>query len=85
MKTITVSGLKANAANLDAEGGLIITQNGAPKYVVETYEDYEKREQAIALLKLMTMAESDIQQSRTLTSEELKSQLLKKQSDTFEE
>ena len=75
-RTMTVSELKAKAASLDVkESGVIVTQNGIPKYVVESYEEYERREEAIALLRIVAMARSDEKQGRVLSSDDLKRHL----------
>ncbi|MTI13864.1 type II toxin-antitoxin system prevent-host-death family antitoxin [Sansalvadorimonas verongulae] len=68
--------IELNTANLDVEGGgLIVTQNGTPKYVVESFEDYERREEAVALLKMVAMAKSDVQQGQVMNGEELRARL----------
>ncbi|MEC6817129.1 MULTISPECIES: type II toxin-antitoxin system prevent-host-death family antitoxin [Photobacterium] len=71
----TVSFLKKNAAALPLSEPLTITQNGKPSYVVTSYEEHERREQAIAMIKMLSFAESDIKQSRTSSMESLKERL----------
>lgn len=76
MKMIeTVSFLKKNAAALPLSEPLTITQNGKPSYVVISYEEHERREQAIAMMKMLSFAESDIKQGRTSSMESLKKRL----------
>ncbi|KFI12027.1 type II toxin-antitoxin system Phd/YefM family antitoxin [Vibrio coralliilyticus] len=71
----TVSFLKKNAANLPLSEPLTITQNGKPAYVVESFEDHKKRQDAIALLKLISFAKNDVNEGRVMSSGDLKSRL----------
>ena len=71
----TVSFLKKNAANLPLSEPLTITQNGKPAYVVESFEDHKKRQDAIALLKLISFAKSDVDEGRVVSSGDLRSRL----------
>lgn len=78
MKIETISFLKKNAANLSLEEPMTITQNGMPAYVIESVTDRHRRDEAIALLKLVSFAKSDIQQGRTLSSSDFKEHLANK-------
>ncbi len=71
----TVSFLKKNAANLPLSEPLTITQNGKPTYVVESFEDHKRRQDAIALMKLVSFAKNDIVQGRVISSSDLRSRL----------
>lgn len=64
MNTETISFLKKNAADLPLEEPLIITQNGTPAYVVESFEARQRRDESIALLKLVSFARKDVVQGR---------------------
>ena len=75
MNTETVSFLKKNAANLPLDGPLVITQNGVPAYVVESYEDRQRRDEAIALLKLVSFAKQDIVKGRVSSIGDFKERL----------
>ena len=60
-----ISYLKSNAADIVKEFAinpepLIITQNGEAKMVVMDIHEYEKQQETIALLKLLSMSQNDI-------------------------
>ncbi|WP_455872320.1 type II toxin-antitoxin system Phd/YefM family antitoxin [Serratia proteamaculans] len=65
MRIVTLRYLKQNAATLDVNEPLIVTQNGQPAYVIESYDDRIRRDESIALLTLMTLSEQDLEQGRT--------------------
>ncbi|MCG9597068.1 type II toxin-antitoxin system Phd/YefM family antitoxin [Vibrio sp. Isolate25] len=73
--TETVSFLKKNAADLPVDEPLVITQNGVPKYVVESYADKKQRDEAIAMMKLTTFAKQDVANQRVSTLGNLKARL----------
>ena len=75
MRIETVSYLKKHAADLQLDEPLIVTQNGKPKYVVEAYEDRHERDEAIALLKLLSFAVKDIEQGNVMTGDEIRNGL----------
>lgn len=75
MKIETISFLKKNAANLDLEEPMVITQSGKPVYRIETEYQAQRKDEAIALLKLMNLAERDIRSGKTMSSEEAKDAL----------
>jgi prevent-host-death family protein len=60
-----ISYLKANAAQIVTElkndgDAYIITQNGEAAMVVQSVEEYERKENAIAMLQLINQGERDI-------------------------
>ena len=64
-----ISYLKANAAKVVrglAESGepMIITQNGEATAVIEDIGSYEKREETLALLKILALANRNIEEGR---------------------
>jgi prevent-host-death family protein len=64
-----ISYFKANAAEIIAELGevgepLIITQNGEAKAVVQDIVSYEKKEETMALLKILALANRNIEEGR---------------------
>ncbi|EJT6038620.1 type II toxin-antitoxin system Phd/YefM family antitoxin [Escherichia coli] len=71
MKIETISYIKKNAASLDLAEPILVTQNGVPAYVIESYEQQQERENAIALLKLLTISESDRSEGRVFSKEQL--------------
>ncbi|MDR5904370.1 MULTISPECIES: type II toxin-antitoxin system Phd/YefM family antitoxin [Halomonadaceae] len=77
MRTETISYLKQNAATLDVQEPLVITQKGKPTYVVESFAAHERREQAIALLKLLSLGEKSRAEGKTMSAEEFMARLEK--------
>lgn len=75
MNIETISFLKKNAANLPLDEPMIITQNGVPAYVIESVADRNRRDEAIALLKMVSFAKNDQQNGRTMSSSTFKERL----------
>ncbi len=75
VRAITVSQLKAEAADLNVENELVVTQNGIPRYSVLSYEDRQRELESMALLKMVSLAESDIKHGRTMSGEEMMARL----------
>jgi prevent-host-death family protein len=64
-----ISYFKANAAEIIEELGevgepMIITQNGEAKAVVQDIVSYEKTQETLALLKILALANRDIEEER---------------------
>ena len=64
-----ISYFKANAAEIIEELGevgepMIITQNGEAKAVVQDIVSYEKKEETLALLRILALANRNIEQGR---------------------
>jgi len=75
MKIETISYIKKNAATLDLAEPIVVTQNGLPAYVIESYEQQQERENAIALLKLLTLSEKDKSEGQVFSKEQLLDEL----------
>lgn len=75
MRIETISYLKKNAANLSLDGPMTITQNGIPAYVIESFEERKKRDDAIALLKLLSFSIEDSNKGRVISSGSFKQRL----------
>lgn len=78
--TKPISYLKANAAKIAQElkddgEAYIITQNGEAAMVVQSVEEYERKENALAMLQMITQAEQDISAGNTLAAEAAFSQI----------
>ncbi|EDO6011342.1 type II toxin-antitoxin system Phd/YefM family antitoxin [Salmonella enterica] len=71
MKVETISYVKKNAAKLDLAEPILVTQNGVPAYVIESYDAQQERESAIALLKLLTISEKDRSDGNVFSREQL--------------
>jgi len=56
---------------LDVSEPLVITQNGVPADVVESYADRKRRDEAVALLKLLSLSESSVKNGPMLTEEDI--------------
>ncbi|WP_016607220.1 prevent-host-death protein, partial [Yersinia pestis] len=63
--------VKKNAASLDLEEPILVTQNGVPAYVIESYDAQQERQNAIALLKLLTLSEQDKADGNIFSKEQL--------------
>ncbi|WHP31941.1 type II toxin-antitoxin system Phd/YefM family antitoxin [Trabulsiella odontotermitis] len=71
MKVETISYVKKNAASLDLSEPILVTQNGVPAYVIESYDQQQERENTIALLKLLTLSEKDSADGKMFSKEQL--------------
>jgi hypothetical protein len=75
MRVETISYLKQNAAKLDLDEPMVVTQSGKPVYRIESEAAAQLREEGIALLKLMNLAERDVKANRLYTPEEAMAKL----------
>lgn len=78
-----ISYLKANAAKIAKElqndsEPYIITQNGEAAMVVQSVEEYERKENTIAMLQMIAQAEQDIAAGRTIKKDKAFSDIREK-------
>lgn len=65
----SISYLKANAAQLIEEANknqktFVITQNGEAKAIVQDIKTYEKNQETLALLKILSMSSENIEKEK---------------------
>lgn len=73
---ISLSELKSDASRLlremqDGSETLVVTQNGRARAILEDYNTYRRRQEALVMLKLMVQGESDVQQGEMTTQEDV--------------
>ncbi len=78
-----ISYVKANAAEIIAElndGGapIVITQNGEAKAVLQDVREYERTQETLAMLKIIALAERNIEEGRTRPAREVLEELRRK-------
>lgn len=76
-----ISYLKSHAAQIaqelaDGADPLVVTQNGVARLVVMDANDYERREQTLALLKLIALGDREIARGQHLDADELYAELV---------
>lgn len=75
-----ISYLKSHAAQIaqelaDGADPLVVTQNGIARLVVMDAAEYERREQTLALLKLLALGEREIERGQHLDADEVYAEL----------
>lgn len=81
MRVETISYLKKNAANLSLDEPMTITQNGTPSYVIESYAERKRRDEAVALLKLLSFSVEDSKNNRVMSSASFKQRLANRKTE----
>jgi prevent-host-death family protein len=76
LATQSVSYVKAHLAEVidgvrRSHDPLVITQNGANTAVLVDHDTYQRTRQALALLKIVAMGESDIAKGRVVSQDEV--------------
>ena len=61
MQTETITYLKEHANTLELHEELLITKNGKPAFVVQSYDDYTFSQETLALLKILKLSEKSLQ------------------------
>ncbi len=85
MRVETISYLKKNAANLPLEEPMTITQNGIPAYVIESFSERQKKDEAIALIKLLSFSVADSNNNKVMSSASFKQRLTDRKLEAKEE
>lgn len=75
-----ISYLKSHAAQIaqelaDGADPLVVTQNGVARLVVMDAAEYERREQTLALLKLLALDDREIERRQHLDADEVYAEL----------
>lgn len=68
----TVSAFKKKLASMDVTEPVVVTQNGEPLYVVQDPVQFTMQQEQMALLRLLSFAEKDIEAGRTVSSVSLR-------------
>jgi prevent-host-death family protein len=76
----SISYLKSHAAQIaqelaDGADPLVVTQNGVARLVVMNAADYERREQTLALLKLLALGDREIEGGQHIDADEVYAEL----------
>jgi len=71
-----ISYLKAHAADIVNEMGrdgqpLIITQNGEAKAVVQSLREYERTQEALAMMKIIALGEKEFDDGKGIPADEV--------------
>lgn len=85
-----ISFLKAHTADVIKEinkthGTIIITQHGEAKAVIQDIDEYERIQEALALLKMVAQGQKDFEEGKTTPVDQVLQDLNDKISQDFDE
>lgn len=85
-----ISFLKSHTAEVikelnDTHGTMIITQHGEAKAVIQDIDEYERVQEALALLKMVAQGQKDFEEGKTIPAEQVLQELNNKISSDFGE
>ena len=71
-----ISFLKAHAADVikelnETHGTMIITQHGEAKAIIQDIDEYERIQEALALLKMVAQGQKDYEEGKTIPADEV--------------
>jgi prevent-host-death family protein len=71
-----ISYFKAHAAEVirklnEQHGTMIITQNGEAKAVIQDIVEYERIQEALAILKMVTQGQKDYKEGKTIPADQM--------------
>ena len=81
-----ISYLKAHAAEIvrnlaEQQEPMVITQNGEAKVVIQDIKSYEQNQQTMALLKILALGMSQVEEGSVLTAENVIKRLRERRED----
>ena len=74
---LSLSDFKADASQLlkrmqeDDATPLVLTQNGRASAVVQSYDDYQRLQKSLAMMKLLALGEADIQAGQLMPQDKV--------------
>ncbi len=86
---ISLSDFKSDASQWlkrlqEESDAVVLTQNGRASAVVQSYETFQRQQQALLMLKLLAQGEADIAAGRTIPQEEVFERMEKRLKQGYE-
>lgn len=71
-----ISFFKAHAADVikelnETHGTMIITQHGEAKAIIQDIDEYERIQEALALLKMVAQGQKELEEGKTIPADEV--------------